>query len=102
MIQILTEVWWIFFQGELIFLFIISISLHKLRIVSGLFWLNNDNSFNALGLLKYFGIRFFLSVTKFVQVNVLPYIKNLYSILFKESCKLTGAKYMHCNLYMYT
>jgi len=59
-----------FFQGELIFLFIISISLHNLRIVSGLFLLNNDDSFNALGLLKkYFEIRFFLSVTKFGHCN---------------------------------
>ena len=55
-----------FFQGELIFLFIISISLHNLRTVSGFFLLNNDDSFNVFGLLKkYFGIRFFLSVTKF-------------------------------------
>jgi hypothetical protein len=38
-----------FFQGELIFLFIISISLHNLRIVSGFFLLNNDNSFNMFG-----------------------------------------------------
>jgi hypothetical protein len=38
-----------FFQGELIFLFIISISLHNLRIVSGFFLLNNDNSFNVFG-----------------------------------------------------
>jgi hypothetical protein len=39
-------------------LFIISISLHNLRIVSGFFLLNNDDSFNAFGLLKkYFGIR---------------------------------------------
>jgi hypothetical protein len=42
----------VFFQGELIFLFIISISLHNLRIVSGFFLLNNDDSFNAFGLLK--------------------------------------------------
>ena len=57
-----------FFQGELIFLFIISISLHNLRTVSGFFLLNNDDSFNVFGLLKkYFGIRFFLSVTKFGQ-----------------------------------
>ena len=55
-----------FFQGEIIFLFIISISLHNLRTVSGFFLLNNDDSFNVFGLLKkYFGIRFFLSVTKF-------------------------------------
>jgi hypothetical protein len=46
MILILTEVRWVFFQGELIFLFIISISLHSFRIVSGFFLLNNDNSFN--------------------------------------------------------
>jgi len=61
-----------FFQRERerIFLFIISISLHNLRIVSGLFLLNNDDSFNALGQLKkYFGIRFFLSVTKFGHCN---------------------------------
>jgi hypothetical protein len=32
-----------FFQGELIFLFIISISLHNLQIVSGFFLLNNDD-----------------------------------------------------------
>jgi hypothetical protein len=38
MILILTEVWCGFFQGELIFLFIISISLHNLRTVSGLFF----------------------------------------------------------------
>ena len=38
--------------GELIFLFIISISLHNLRIVSGFFLLNNDDSFNVFGLLK--------------------------------------------------
>jgi hypothetical protein len=36
----------IFFQGELIFLFIISISLHNLRTVSGFFLLNNDDSLN--------------------------------------------------------
>jgi hypothetical protein len=60
MILILTEVWWIFIQGELIFLFNISISLHNLRIVSGFFLLNNYDSFNAFDLLKqYFGIRFF-------------------------------------------
>ena len=48
-----------FFQGELIFLFIISISLHNLRIASGFFLLNNDDRFNVFGLLKtYFGIRF--------------------------------------------
>ena len=41
-----------FFQGELIFLFIISISLHNLRTVSGFFLLNNDDSFNVVGLLK--------------------------------------------------
>ena len=41
-----------FFQGELIFLFIISISLHNLRTVSGFFLLNNDDSFNVFGLLK--------------------------------------------------
>jgi hypothetical protein len=41
-----------FFQGERIFLFIISISLHNLRIVSGFFLLNNDDSFNVFGLLK--------------------------------------------------
>ena len=59
-----------FFQGELIFLFIISISLHNLRTVSGFFLLNNDDSFNVFGLLKkYFGIRFFLSVTKFGHCN---------------------------------
>ena len=46
MILILTEVRWFFFQGELIFLFIISINLHNLRIVSGFFLLNNDNNFN--------------------------------------------------------
>ena len=51
-----------FVQGELFFLFIISISLHNLRTVSGFFLLNNDDSFNVFGLLKkYFGIRFFLS-----------------------------------------
>ena len=34
--------------------------------------LNNDDSFNAFGLLKkYFGIRFFLSVTKFGHTNML-------------------------------
>ena len=43
MIQILTE--GVFFQGELIFLFIISINLHNLRIVSGYFLINNDDSF---------------------------------------------------------
>ena len=54
-----------FSQGELIFLFIISISLHNLRTVSGFFLLNNDDSFNAFGLLKkYFGIIFFLSLAK--------------------------------------
>jgi hypothetical protein len=59
-----------FYQGELIFLFIISISLHNLRIVSGFFLLNNDDSFNVFGLLKkYFGIRFFLSVAKFGNCN---------------------------------
>ena len=69
MIQILTGVI-DFFQGELIFLFIISISLHNLRIVSGFFLLNNDDSFNVFGLLKkYFGIRFFLSVTQFGHCN---------------------------------
>ena len=41
-----------FFQRELIFLFIISISLHYLRTVSGFFLLNNDDSFNVFGLLK--------------------------------------------------
>ena len=41
-----------FFQRELIFLFIISISLHYLRTVSGFFSLNNDDSFNVFGLLK--------------------------------------------------
>jgi hypothetical protein len=41
-----------FFQGELIFLFIISINLHNLRTVSGFFLLNNDDSFNVFGLLK--------------------------------------------------
>ena len=41
-----------FFQGELIFLFIISISLHNLQTVSGFFLLNNDDSFNVFGLLK--------------------------------------------------
>ena len=52
------------FQGELIFLFMISISLHNLRTVSDFFLLNNDDSFNVFGLMKkYFGIRFFLSVT---------------------------------------
>jgi hypothetical protein len=50
-------------------LFTISISLHNLRIVSG-FFLLNDDSFNAFGLVKkYFGIRFFLSVTKFEHCN---------------------------------
>jgi hypothetical protein len=39
-----------FFQGELIFLFIISISLHNLRTVSGFFLLNNDDSFNVFGM----------------------------------------------------
>jgi hypothetical protein len=34
-----------FFQGELIFLFIISISLHNLPIVSGFNLLNNGDSF---------------------------------------------------------
>ena len=59
-----------FFQGELIFVFIISISLHNLRIVSGFFLLNNDDSFNVFGVLKkYFGMRFFLSVTKFGHCN---------------------------------
>ena len=54
-----------FSQGELIFLFIISISLHNLRTVSGFFLLNNDDSFNAFGLLKkYFGIKFLLSLAK--------------------------------------
>ena len=42
----------IFFQRDLIFLFIISISLHYLRTVSGFFLLNNDDSFNVFGLLK--------------------------------------------------
>jgi hypothetical protein len=57
-----------FFQGELIFLFIISISLHNLRIVSGFFLLNNDDSFNVFGLLKkYFGFRFFLSKGRSIQ-----------------------------------
>jgi hypothetical protein len=37
-----------FFQGELIFLFIISISLHNLRTVSGFFLLNNDDSNHRL------------------------------------------------------
>ena len=59
-----------FFQGELIFLFIISISLHNLRTVSGFLLLNNDDSFNAFGLLKkYFGIIFFLSLAKFGHSN---------------------------------
>jgi hypothetical protein len=41
-----------------------------LRIVSGFFLLNNDDSFNVFGLLKkYFGIRFVLSVTKFGHCN---------------------------------
>jgi hypothetical protein len=72
MILILTEVGWIFIQGELIFLFyIISISLHNLRIASGIFLLNNDDSFNAFGLLKkYFGIRFVLSLAKFGHCNI--------------------------------
>jgi hypothetical protein len=59
-----------FFQGQLIFLFIISISLHNLPIVSGFFLLNNNDSFNVFGLMKqYFGIRFFLSDTKFGHCN---------------------------------
>ena len=61
-----------FFQGELIFLFIISISLHNLRTVSGLFLLNNDDSFNVFGLLKkYFGIRLaiFNEIIKFNSSN---------------------------------
>ena len=46
-----------FFQGELIFLFIISISLHNVRTVSCFCLLNNDDSFNVCGLLKkYFEI----------------------------------------------
>jgi hypothetical protein len=52
MILILTEVWCGIFQGELIFLFIIYISLHNLRTASGFFLLNNDDSFNVFGLLK--------------------------------------------------
>jgi hypothetical protein len=51
-----------FFQGDLIFLFITSISLHNLRIVSGFFLLSNDDSFNKFGLLKkYFGFFFSFS-----------------------------------------
>jgi hypothetical protein len=70
MILILTEVLWVFFQGKLIFLFIISINLHDLRIVSGIFLLNNHDSFNAFDLLKkYFGIIFFLSLAKFGHCN---------------------------------
>jgi hypothetical protein len=41
-----------FFQGELSFLFLISISLHNSRTVSGFFLLTNDDSFNVFGLLK--------------------------------------------------
>ena len=66
MILILTEVLLVFLQGKLIFLFIISINLHDLRIVSGFFLLNNHDSFNAFDLLKkYFGIIFFLSLAMF-------------------------------------
>jgi hypothetical protein len=54
-----------FFQGELIFLFIISISLHNLRIVSGFFLLNNDDSFNAFGLLK----KYFLSLAVWTLIH---------------------------------
>jgi hypothetical protein len=50
---------WFFFQRDLIFLFIISISLHYLRTVSGFFLLNNDDSFNVFGLLKNNLIFFF-------------------------------------------
>jgi hypothetical protein len=48
MISILTEVWCGIFQGDLIFLFIISRSLHNLRIVSGFFLLNIDESYQAV------------------------------------------------------
>jgi hypothetical protein len=62
-------VWWVF-QGESIFLFITSISLHDLLIVSGLVLLNNDDIFNMFGLLKnYFGIIFFLSVANIGHCN---------------------------------
>jgi hypothetical protein len=43
---------------------------YNLRIVSGFFFLNNDDSFNVFGLLKkYFGIIIFLSVIKFGHCN---------------------------------
>jgi hypothetical protein len=48
-----------FFQGELIFLFIISISLHNLRPVSGFFLLNNDDSFNVFGHHLYVTFKHF-------------------------------------------
>jgi hypothetical protein len=55
-----------FFQGDLIFLFITSISLHNLRIVAGFFLLSNDDSFNKFGLLKkYFWFFFFFFSCKY-------------------------------------
>ena len=58
------------FSRRIIFLFIISISLHNLQTVSGFFLLNNHDSFNAFDLLKkYFGIIFFLSLAKFGHCN---------------------------------